>query len=84
MSFENPGDDVRCDHCDTPGEPYEYKGKIFSGLTAWEGERLCPRCRDHKWDREVTPVIENAPVSVISGPYRYRDWQQIKERIKTL
>lgn len=44
MSFEEPGDGKRCDHCDQPGEPYEYKGKQFSGLHANRGEKLCSRC----------------------------------------
>lgn len=79
MSFENPGDNIRCDHCDTPGIPYEYNGLTFSGLTAWHGERLCPRCRDHKWEVEVAQPAREAPVSAISGPYRYRDWTSIRK-----
>lgn len=33
MSFTNPGDGVRCDHCDRPGTLY-----------ANQGERLCLPC----------------------------------------
>lgn len=36
----------RCDWCGVPGQPYTYRGKRFSGLTACEGQRLCARCRD--------------------------------------
>jgi hypothetical protein len=44
MSFESPGDDKRCDHCDVLGVPYEYQGRTFSGLSPNLGDRLCSRC----------------------------------------
>ncbi|MBF6333659.1 hypothetical protein [Nocardia transvalensis] len=53
MSIETPGDDKRCDHCDAPGIPYEYKGRQFSGLTANRGERLCPRCSEWVCQRDT-------------------------------
>jgi len=34
-----------CSWCGCPGEPYEYRGVRFDGLTACEGNRLCKRCR---------------------------------------
>lgn len=70
MSHENPGDNLRCDWCDRPGQPYEYKGVTFSGLTACEGDRLCPRCRDRYLDREVTEAVARTPVTVIAARYR--------------
>lgn len=53
MSHEHPGDGLRCDHCDQPGIPYEYKGRTFSGLISNQGEKLCPRCNGHEHDRFV-------------------------------
>jgi len=44
MSFENPGDGKRCDHCNRAGKPYEYKGEMYSGLHKNRGEWLCPSC----------------------------------------
>jgi hypothetical protein len=46
VSFKNPGDGKRCDHCDQPGKPYTYRGKRFSGLHAYRSERLCQGCLD--------------------------------------
>jgi hypothetical protein len=46
MSIETPGDNKRCDHCNAPGQPYEYRGQKFSGLIARKGERLCRPCCD--------------------------------------
>lgn len=34
-----------CSWCGNPGEPYEYHGVRFDGLTACEGDRLCSRCQ---------------------------------------
>lgn len=51
MSHARPGDDIRCDHCDTPGEPYTYRDRRFSGLHPNRGERLCSRCLDHEVQR---------------------------------
>lgn len=44
MSLAYPGDDIRCDWCDRPGEPFEYKGHTFSGLCPCEGDKLCLVC----------------------------------------
>jgi hypothetical protein len=33
-------------HCHRPGQPYEYRGITFDGLTAYKGEKLCDSCRD--------------------------------------
>jgi hypothetical protein len=82
MSFTNPGDGKRCDWCDTPGIPYEYKGVTLSGLCACEGDHLCPRCRDIYLDQKVEDARELTGVSVISGPGRYRDWSEIRKQIK--
>lgn len=46
MSFANPGDGKRCDHCDQPGKPYTYKSQRFSGLHAHQREKLCSGCLD--------------------------------------
>lgn len=58
MSFEFPGDNKRCDHCDQPGVPYEYMGRTFSGLVPNEGERLCPRCNGFKHDQFVAELAD--------------------------
>jgi hypothetical protein len=63
MSFEHPGDDKRCDHCDRPGKSYEYSGQTFSGLFANEGEKLCPACLDRAVDQQI-----NAPVGWAQVP----------------
>jgi hypothetical protein len=39
-----------CSWCRKPGEPYEYRGVRFDGLTACEGDRLCPPCTDRYLD----------------------------------
>jgi len=80
VSFENPGDNKRCDHCNAPGVPYEYRGKTFSGLTACEGDKLCPRCRDAYLDQANGEARDRAGVSVIAAPYRYRDWPEMRRK----
>lgn len=62
MSFECPGDDKRCDHCNRPGLPYEYKGRIFSGLTANRGDRVCPWCLDIALKAEMDEPVGWAQV----------------------
>ena len=65
MSFAQPGDDKRCDHCDRPGEPYEYRGQRFSGLCSYEGEKLCPGCRDRQVEGQAQAPVgwANVPAS---------------------
>lgn len=57
MSIEFPGDDKRCDWCDTPARPYEYRGRKFSGLTAFKGDKLCPACRDQRMNDEGVNIL---------------------------
>lgn len=52
MSFETPGDGIRCDHCNAKGHPYEYRGITFSGLTPNRGEQLCSQCLDRAVDTD--------------------------------
>ncbi len=86
MSFETPGDNVRCDHCNTPGIPYEYRGRTFSGLTACEGDRLCPGCRDAYLDRKSNEPVGWARVpardyvSPIAANYRDPGYRRPKRR----
>jgi uncharacterized protein CbrC (UPF0167 family) len=47
----------RCTHCHRPGVPYQYRGQTFSGLCAFEGERLCPACRDAKSAAEGVNIL---------------------------
>jgi len=75
VSFENPGDGKRCDHCDAPGVPYTYKGVAQSGLIANQGERLCPGCNGRKHDAFVADLVENTPVYVCAGRYRFADYR---------
>lgn len=65
MSFEEPGDDKRCDHCNHPGKPYEYRGEQFSGLFPNRGERLCSPCLDIAVQAEL-----DAPVGPMQVPAR--------------
>ena len=65
VSHECPGDGVRCDWCDRPGQPYEYRGLTFSGLTACEGDQLCRPCRDSYLDQKA-----NRPVGWAQVPAR--------------
>ena len=65
MSIENPGDGLRCDHCNRAGVPYEYKGLTFCGLSANRGQRLCPACLDAALEAE-----QNAPVGPMQVPAR--------------
>lgn len=44
-----------CSWCGKPGEPYEYRGVRFDGLTACQGDRLCPPCTDRYLD--TTPRL---------------------------
>jgi hypothetical protein len=74
VSFETPGDDIRCDHCNQPGKPYTYKDIQFSGLCPTEDGKLCRGCRDAYLDRK-TPRPEDVPVAVIAAQYRYSDYQ---------
>jgi hypothetical protein len=46
-----------CSWCGHAGEPYERNGVRFDGLTACQGERLCPRCTDR--------YLRNAPLLVM-------------------
>lgn len=66
MSFENPGDNIRCDHCNRPGVPYEYRGITFSGLHANQGDRLCPDCNGRDHDRTVREIRDQTPVTVLA------------------
>jgi len=45
-----------CSWCGKPGEPYEYNGVRFDGLTACQHDRLCKRCTDS--------YLENTPLLV--------------------
>ena len=76
MSHEFPGDGVRCDHCDTLGIPYTYRGRTFSGLTPNRGERLCSRCLDAEMTREANeptgPMQVPARDYITPCAYRYR------------
>src|SRR5260370_37463460 len=54
----------RCTWCGRAGRPYEYKGVKFDGLTDFQGERLCPACRDEK------SAAEGIQVLVDPGSYR--------------
>lgn len=87
MSYENPGDGVRCDHCNQPGVPYTYKGRTFSGLVANRGERLCrgeggclERAVQAEQDAPVGPLQIPARdyVTVIAPEYRYADYVRPK------
>lgn len=62
VSHECPGDNLRCDWCNRPGEPYEYRGQAFSGLTACEGDRLCPACRDQYLEQKANEPVGWAQV----------------------
>lgn len=75
MSFENPGDDKRCDWCNKPGVPYTYKGLEFSGLCSTDEGKLCPLCRDHYLDQR-SPRLEDIPITVIAVRHRpeYADY----------
>ena len=64
MSFETPGDGVRCDHCNQPGVPYTYQGREFSGLIANQGERLCSTCNGRAHDTFVSEAVEAAPAAI--------------------
>jgi hypothetical protein len=46
-----------CSWCGRSGEPYEYKGVRFDGLTACEGDRLCGRCLD-AYSRDTPLLVE--------------------------
>lgn len=63
MSFETPGDNVRCDHCDQPGTPYTYEGRAFSGLFPNRGERLCKTCLWRAVENEL-PHPADVPVRI--------------------
>jgi hypothetical protein len=67
VSLESPGDNIRCDWCNLRGVPYEYRGMPFSGLTACEGERLCPACRDKYVDEKINQPV--GPMQVPGGDY---------------
>lgn len=67
MGFIHPHDDVRCDHCDRPGEGYIHEGVWYSGLIAYEGECVCPQCADRKIVRDYG----NPPIVPVS---RSRFW----------
>lgn len=49
-----------CSWCGRAGEPYEYRGVKFDGLTACEGDRLCKRCVDVYHDN--APLLVEAVV----------------------
>lgn len=53
----------RCDHCGRPGKPYTCRGRRFTGLSAYQGERLCPPCLDIAVDAD-TPDPCYIPVMV--------------------
>jgi hypothetical protein len=67
---------MRCDRCGKRGQPYRYHGQEFSGLCAYEGENLCPSCRDHKLDEQVNRPVgwAQVPASQYITPvaWRYR------------
>ncbi len=63
MSIAQPGDGKSCDRCPALAEPYVYQGQEFSGLCSFEGELLCPSCRDTKIDE-----IANRPVGWAQVP----------------
>jgi hypothetical protein len=48
---------ARCTECGAAGEPYEYRGRVFDGLTAYRGERLCRVCRDERMDVEGVNIL---------------------------
>lgn len=65
-----------CDWCGTPGVPYEYNGAEFSGLCSYEGEQLCPKCRDRKLNDHLNQPVGWAQVPasqyILPVAYRYR------------
>ena len=91
MSHEFPGDDKRCDWCDTPGIPYDYNGMTFSGLCSTDEGKLCPSCRDRYCDRRNVEraadwfgvSVESiqkfgTPVTPIDPRYHYTDYVRPK------
>jgi hypothetical protein len=72
--------DKRCDHCNAFGQPYTYRGRRLSGLTAYRGERLCPACTDRALQADLDEPVGWAQVPAreyvtpIAAKYRYRDW----------
>jgi hypothetical protein len=82
---------LRCAHCHRPGTPYEYKGEVYDGLTAYKGEKLCSACLDaagaaegvniHVIDRGgvdyVTNTVRDADLATpIAAAYRYPDYRR--------
>jgi hypothetical protein len=65
VSFEEPGDGVRCDHCNRYGDMY-----------ANRGERLCLACLNRAVDAEINEPVGWAQVPardyVVPREYRYR------------
>jgi hypothetical protein len=78
MSFENPGDDIRCDHCNTLGVPYEYKGRTFSGLSANRGDKLCSRCLNQAVDAEIAAIPDPGITPYWKGGAMYTSTQTRK------
>jgi hypothetical protein len=46
-----------CTFCHRLGVPYEYRGRTFSGLCAYRGDRLCPACRDARMETEGVDIL---------------------------
>lgn len=47
----------RCSSCGQRGQPYEYRGLLFGGLCARQGERLCPPCRDERLAADGVSIL---------------------------
>ena len=78
MSFETPGDNIKCDHCDAPGVPYEYMGLQFSGLYSNRGEKLCSRCLRFAVDKVRVEWSGLGPFMCWKGGHVYASTQTRK------
>jgi hypothetical protein len=70
VSFENPMDGLRCDHCD--GAFSENNPQRHADC----GEKLCTPCWDAWWEELCAWRLDNTRVTVLDGAKRYRDYQR--------